>query len=45
VSVPDSVFHGLLEKFYAGGPDKETLRLLGIREDKDLGEVVREKES
>ena len=30
VSAPDSVFHRLLEKFYAGGPDKETLRLLGI---------------
>ena len=30
VSAPDSVFHRLLEKFYPGGPDKETLRLLGI---------------
>jgi uncharacterized protein (DUF1810 family) len=30
VSAPDSVFHRLLEKFYAGAPDKETLRLLGI---------------
>jgi uncharacterized protein (DUF1810 family) len=30
VAAPDSVFHRLLEKFYAGGPDKETLRLLGI---------------
>ncbi len=29
VSAPDSVFHRLLEKFYPG-PDKETLRLLGI---------------
>jgi uncharacterized protein (DUF1810 family) len=31
VSAPDSVFHRLLEKFYPGGPDQETLRLLGIR--------------
>jgi uncharacterized protein (DUF1810 family) len=30
VSAPDSVFHRLLEKFYAGGLDKETLRLVGI---------------
>jgi uncharacterized protein (DUF1810 family) len=30
VSAPDSVFHRLLEKFYAGGPDNETLRLLGV---------------
>jgi uncharacterized protein (DUF1810 family) len=30
VSKPDSVFHRLLEKYYAGRPDKETLRLLGI---------------
>jgi uncharacterized protein (DUF1810 family) len=30
VSAPVSVFHRLLEKFYPGGPDKETLRLLGI---------------
>ena len=30
VSAPDSVFHRLLEKFFPGGPDKETLRLLGI---------------
>ena len=30
VSAPDSVFHRLLEKFYPGGPDKETHRLLGI---------------
>jgi hypothetical protein len=30
VSAPDSVFHRLLEKFYQGDPDKETLRLLGI---------------
>jgi uncharacterized protein (DUF1810 family) len=30
VSAPDSVFHRLLEKFYPDGPDKETLRLLGI---------------
>ena len=30
VSAPNSVFHRLLEKFYAGGSDKETLRLLGI---------------
>ena len=30
VSAPESVFHRLLEKFYPEGPDKETLRLLGI---------------
>jgi uncharacterized protein (DUF1810 family) len=30
VSAPGSVFHRLLEKFYQGDPDKETLRLLGI---------------
>lgn len=29
VSPADSVFHRLLEKFYPGGLDKETLRLLG----------------
>jgi uncharacterized protein (DUF1810 family) len=29
VSPPDSVFHRLLEKYYANGPDEKTLRLLG----------------
>ncbi len=29
VSAPDSVFHRLLLKFYPGGPDMTTLRLLG----------------
>ena len=29
VSAPDSVFHRLLLKFYPGGPDMATLRLLG----------------
>ena len=28
-SAPDSVFHRLLLKFYPGGPDMATLRLLG----------------
>ncbi len=31
VSAPDSVFHRLLGKFYPGGPDQETLRLLGAK--------------
>lgn len=31
VSAPGSVFHRLLDKFYPGGPDGETLRLLGSR--------------
>ena len=31
VSAPDSVFHRLLLKFYPGGPDKATLRLLGTQ--------------
>ena len=30
VSAPGSVFHRLLEKFYPGGPDTATLRLLGL---------------
>lgn len=29
VSAPGSGFHRLLEKYYPGGPDGETLRLLG----------------
>ena len=29
VSPPDSVFHRLLEQYYPGGQDGETLRLLG----------------
>ncbi len=31
-SAPDSVFHRLLLKFYPGGPDMATLRLLGMKE-------------
>jgi uncharacterized protein (DUF1810 family) len=30
VSPPDSVFHRLLDKYFAGEPDRQTLRLLGI---------------
>lgn len=30
VSSPDSVFHRLLDKYFAGEPDRQTLRLLGM---------------